>query len=74
VKTGREDTDHWVVIYGYGRRPNLVFVAGQGIHFIARQRKAWQDFRRQWSPPGEGIVCWTAQPGKTTRPSRPLKK
>jgi hypothetical protein len=74
VKTTDTRTDHWVVIYGYGRRPNLLFVAGQGLHFIARQRVKWPDFRSKWSPPGEGIVCWNAKPRKTVRPSRPAKK
>jgi len=74
VKTADTRTDHWVVIYGYGRRPNLLFVAGQGLHFIARQRVKWQDFRSKWSPPGEGLVCWKAIPRKSVRPSRPLKK
>lgn len=60
VKTDEPDTHHWVVIYGYGRRPNAVFVAGQGLPFIGKQRVMWQQFRRQWSPPGEGLVCWKA--------------
>lgn len=73
VKTKDKATDHWVVLYGYGCRPNLVFVAGQGLHFIARQRVKWADFRQQWRPPGEGIVCWKSTSRKTVRPSRPLK-
>jgi hypothetical protein len=74
VTTSDPYTNHWVVIYGYGRRPKLLFVAGQGLHFIARQRVKWQDFRSKWSPPGEGLVCWKAIPRKSVRPSRPLKK
>ena len=34
VKTDDPRTQHWVVIYGYGRRPNLVFVAGLGLRRI----------------------------------------
>lgn len=76
VKTDELDTHHWVVIYGYGRRPKLVFVAGQGLPFIGRQRVAWEQFRRQWASPGEGIVCWKAKPRKPARPrpSRSIKK
>jgi hypothetical protein len=74
VKTKDKATDHWVVVYGYGRRPNTLFVAGQGWHFVARQRVKWADFRRQWRPPGEGIVCWKANARKPVRPSRPVKK
>ena len=71
VKTDDPETHHWVVIYGYGRRPKLLFVAGQGWPFVGRQRVTWQKFRRQWAPPGEGIVCWKPKPRKTVRPSRP---
>lgn len=74
VKTKDKATDHWVVLYGCGRRPNLVFVAGQGLHFIARQRVKWQEFRQQWAPPGEGLVCWKAKARQPARPARPLKK
>ena len=74
VKTDDPRTQHWVVIYGYGRRPNLVFVAGQGLPFIGRQRVAWLQFRRQWSPPGGGLVCWKAKARKPVRQSRHVKK
>jgi ABC-type bacteriocin/lantibiotic exporter with double-glycine peptidase domain len=74
VRTHEADTDHWVVLYGYGRRPKLVFVAGQGWPFLTKQRVKWPDFRQQWSPPGEGLVCWKAKARKTARPSRPARK
>ena len=74
VTTGDPYTTHWVVVYGYGRRPNLLFVAGQGLHFFAQQRVKWPDFRRQWSPTGHGIVCWKAKTRKNARPSRSVKK
>jgi len=57
VKTDDAHTDHWVVIYGYGRQPKLVFVAGQGWPLIHKQRVAWAEFRRQWASPGAGLVC-----------------
>ena len=69
VTTNENGTDHWVVIYGYGRRPNLVFVAGQGWPFVVRHRMPWQKFRRRWSPAGDGLVCWKAKHRKP-RPSR----
>jgi ABC-type bacteriocin/lantibiotic exporter with double-glycine peptidase domain len=74
VETDDLDTHHWVVLYGYGRRPNVVFVAGQGLPFIGRQRVTWQQFRRQWATPGEGLVCWKANVRNPARPSRPAKK
>ena len=57
LKTADAETDHWVVVYGYGRRPDLLFVAGRGIHFVARNRMRRGDFRRLWSPAGEGLIC-----------------
>jgi len=74
VTTSDPYTNHWVVLYGYGRRPNLVFVAGRGLHFMPVQRMKWPDFRKQWTPPGEGVVCWKAKARKTARLPRPLKK
>lgn len=69
VKTDDPTTDHWVVIYGYGRRPNLVFVAGQGGLKLHKQRIAWAEFRHQWASPGEGLVCSKAR-RITARPAR----
>jgi hypothetical protein len=73
VKTADPMTTHWVVIYGYGygygRRPSLVFVAGQGLPFVANQRVNWADFRQQWSPAGLGLVCRGAK-RKIVRPRR----
>lgn len=62
VTTGDPNTNHWVVIYGYGLRPKLVFIAGQGLPFISRQRVSWPDFCKQWAIPGEGLVCRKAEP------------
>jgi hypothetical protein len=72
--TSDPDIDHWVTVYGYGRKPNLVFVAGQGWHRIARDRIPWRTFRQMWSTPGEGLVCWKAMRRKSARPPRRAKK
>ncbi len=74
VTTNEKGTDHWVVIYGYGRRPNLVFVAGQGWPFVVRHRMPWREFRHRWSPAGEGLVCGKASRRKPRPSSRPLHK
>jgi hypothetical protein len=74
VTTNEKGTDHWVVIYGYGRRPNLVFVAGQGWPFVVRHRMKWREFRRRWSPAGEGLVCWKASRHNSRHSPRPLHK
>ena len=49
---------HWVVLYGCGRAPNRVFVAGNGWPYLDGHVLPWVDFRRVWSPRGEGLVCW----------------
>jgi hypothetical protein len=62
VHVGRGAVTHWVVIYGYGRRPELVFVAGQGLPFLARQRVPWRQFRSQWHPPRPALLCYDPRP------------
>lgn len=60
VKTGNEDVEHWVVIYGVGKKPNRVFIAANGYPWIARRDYRWKAFCSLW-PPGEkgfGLVCW----------------
>jgi hypothetical protein len=57
TKTTDPDTDHWVVIYGYRRRPDLLFIAGMGIPFLARNRMLRRKFRELWFTPGVGLVC-----------------
>ena len=61
ITTADKDTDHWVVAYGYGRRPDLLFIAGRGIPLITGNRMRRGEFRRLWSPPGEGLVCSKAR-------------
>lgn len=64
---------HWVVLYGYGRDPRLVFIAGKGIHFLDRQRMKWKDFRDKWMPHGEGLVCRKSTIPKNVRPPHRAK-
>jgi len=54
---GSED-DHWVVVYGYGRRPDRLFIAVNGVPWFNRNRIARSRFERIWKPPGNGLVCW----------------
>lgn len=57
VKTRDPETQHWVVCYGYGRRPNRLFLAGTGLPLVSRKEHLWADFRRKWANKGEGLVC-----------------
>jgi hypothetical protein len=53
-----EDTKHWVVVYGYGRKPQRVYVAGSGIPLLSRKEYPWGMFKRYlWADPGFGLVC-----------------
>ncbi|MBL9160690.1 MAG: hypothetical protein JNJ70_24635 [Verrucomicrobiales bacterium] len=63
TKTERSDVIHWVVIYGYGRRPNRVFIAGEGLPLInnltGHKEIPWPRFSRsKWANRGFGLVCW----------------
>ena len=53
-----QECGHWVVLYGYGRKPRRVFLAVRGLPFFNRNRYAWEEFSR-WQTPGKiGLVCW----------------
>lgn len=67
VKTYDPDVSHWVVLYGYGRDPQLVFIAGKGLHFFDRQRITWKEFGKKWETRGEGLICQKSTPRKTER-------
>ena len=58
VRQGGPDDLHWIVVYGCGRSPNVVFVAGNGLPYLGKKKVAWSDFARLWSPRGNGLVCW----------------
>lgn len=58
VNTRDPDAAHWVVCYGYGKKPNRVFIAGNGLPLISRKEYPWPEFRRyHWAFVGEGLVC-----------------
>jgi hypothetical protein len=59
---------HWVVIYGYGRFPDRVFIAFNGMPWICSNRMSRREFERIWSPRGNGIICWKKPGG--VRPSK----
>ena len=53
----KADLQHWVVIYGVGRKPNRVFVGGMNLPIIGRKEYTWREFTRMWRK-GFGLVCW----------------
>jgi hypothetical protein len=65
VNTSCPDYSHWVVAYGYGRRPSRVYVAGNGLPLLARKVYCWREFRaHHWRTPGQGLVCYRGKPRK----------
>jgi hypothetical protein len=58
VHTSDPEIDHWVVIYGYGTRPNRVFIAANGLPYFARREYTYAEYARLSAPKGFGLVCW----------------
>ena len=60
VQIGHEyaDGDHFVVIHGYGWRPNRIFICNQPRAGFSRQELKWSEFRSMWTPRGRGLICW----------------
>ena len=56
---------HWVVVYGYRRIPDQVYLANNGLPFFTRDRVSWSVFRKLWEPKGNGLVC-----GRDPKPVR----
>lgn len=59
---------HWVVVYGYGRKPNRVFLASNGLPLVTNVILL-QKFARIWSPHGNGLIC-----AKAKRPARDRRR
>ncbi len=59
VHTNEPDVHHWVVIYGYGLKPNRLFIAGNGKPVFDRREHLWTEYSRNMAPEkGFGLVCW----------------
>lgn len=58
VRTKDEDVDHWVVLYGYRRNPNKVFIAANGLPYFGRREYTVKEYRTLVRPLGFGLVCW----------------
>lgn len=58
VTTRKEDVLHWCVIYGIGRKPNRVFLAGVGTPLIGRKEFSYFEFSEaKWEPRRFGLIC-----------------
>ncbi len=51
------EADHWVVVYGYGRKPDRVYLATNSLPWFTPNRMGRTQFERIWQPSGFGLVC-----------------
>jgi hypothetical protein len=60
VGVGHEfsDGDHWVVIYGVAYKPKRVFLSNIVRPGYSHEEYSWSEFRSEWSPRGDGLICW----------------
>jgi hypothetical protein len=58
IRNPGADSRHWVVVYGYRRIPDQVYIANIGVPFFTRNRVSRSVFQRLWEPKGNGLVCW----------------
>lgn len=68
VQNPGEDAAHWVVVYGYGKRPNRVLLATNGFPLVTSNRVPLRRFARLWSPHGNGLVCSERRRKSIARP------
>ncbi len=68
------EADHWVVVYGYGHRPDRVFIACNGLPWFRSNCVARREFERIWTPRGNGIICSKNRPASKYSPNRPFNK
>ena len=57
IRNPGADSRHWVVVYGYRRIPDQVYIANNGLPFFSRNRVSWSAFRKLWEPKGNRLVC-----------------
>ena len=65
IRNPGADSRHWVVVYGYRRMPDQVYVANNGLPFFTRNRVSRSAFQKLWEPKGNGLVC-----GRDPKPIR----
>lgn len=66
IRNPGADCRHWVVVYGYGRIPDCLYLANNGMPFFTSNRVSRHAFERLWEPKGNGLIC---SPGlRSTRP------
>ena len=57
IRNPGADDRHWVVVYGYSRTPDHLYIANNGLPFFTSNRVAKGDFEQLWDPRGNGLIC-----------------
>ena len=71
VNTSDPETDHWTVVHGYSRRPNLVHLSNTAVVRGVWAVLSWREFVSGWTDSGFGLVCSVrARRRKTPAPTR----
>ena len=68
------DSLHWVVVYGYRRFPDQVYLANNGLPLLSRIRVSRSVFQKLWEPKGNGLVCGEAPQPVRSRKHRSRSK
>jgi hypothetical protein len=58
----RPESQHWVLVYGVGRRPDRVYLAANSFPVVGRTEYTLSAFAGMWEPHGLGLVCWGKSP------------
>jgi hypothetical protein len=66
IRNPGADDWHWVVVYGYRRIPDQIYLANNGLPFFTCSRVSRSLFQKLWNPSGNGLVCW--------KPQKPLRR
>jgi hypothetical protein len=65
---------HWVVVYGYRRSPDQIYLANNGLPLFTHNRVSRSLFQTLWNPTGNGLVCWKAHKPIRRRQQSPNSK
>ena len=61
IRNPGSSTAHWVVVYGYGKRPDRLYVAGNNWPWIGTNQIPRREFESIWDPKGNGLICCKAK-------------
>ncbi|MCX6927956.1 MAG: C39 family peptidase [Verrucomicrobia bacterium] len=70
IRNPGADCRHWVVVYGYRRIPDQVYLANNGLPWFTRNRVASSVFEGLWDPEGNGLICSKTKERQTVRTVR----